>query len=246
MLWNEDMKILTIDSGTSSSKAAIFEGDEMVIKKRNLSVEELLAFALEQKPDRIVACSVSSETEKLKHAFHAFSRFLFLDHNTPLPINNNYKSKETLGKDRLAAIVGVSALFPEISCLVIDAGTCITYDIIDAGGNYLGGSISPGIDLKFKALNNYTAKLPLVSRKDSVELIGDTTENAILSGVVWGVLAEIREISRIYHNKFPHLQLVICGGDADYLANRLNMELKLVPDLVLTGLKVIQDYNEQN
>ena len=238
------MKLLTIDIGTSNAKLGYFLDGDLLEKQKGLNPSEILEYITKYKPDKIIASSVTIPAKELKKVLGNPNNITILSHTTPIPIKNEYGSKETLGTDRLAAVVGAYGLFPGKDCLIIDTGTCITYDYLSKEGVYKGGSISPGMELKFKALNTYTSRLPLLERKEQVELTGDSTNNAILSGVIYGTIAEIREIIRMYRNKLPDLQLVICGGDAIYFSKQLNMEMEVRPDLVLTGLKTIQEYND--
>jgi len=172
---------------------------------------------------------------------------IFLDHNTPLPIKNEYKSPETLGKDRLAAVIGAATMFPNNSSLVIDAGTCITYDFINFEKEYYGGAISPGLETRFKSLNHFTQALPLIEYKgNSVpEFTGNNTENAILSGVINGFAAEISAFIEHYKSEHNSLNIIISGGHYKYFDKLLKYKTFAAPNLVLTGLKAILDFNEQ-
>jgi type III pantothenate kinase len=145
--------------------------------------------------------------------------------------------------DRIAGVCGAIQLFPGSNNLVIDAGTCITYDFVDEMAQYHGGGISPGLNMRFKAVHTFTAKLPLVSAKAGVDLIGTTTETSIQSGVINGLLSEIEGTIGRYAVKFPGLKVILCGGDAGFFENQLKATIFAVPDLVLFGLNSILIHN---
>jgi type III pantothenate kinase len=134
-------------------------------------------------------------------------------------------------------------MFPNSNILVIDAGTCITYDFIDKNGVYQGGAISPGINLKLKALNTFTQKLPLIEFKNEFVLIGQTTEESILSGVLNGTIAEIEGIIGYYSHSFSDLKTIICGGASNFFESKIKAPIFVVPELVLIGLNRILQYN---
>jgi type III pantothenate kinase len=161
----------------------------------------------------------------------------------PLPVVNLYATPLTLGVDRLAGVCGAQQIFPLQHCLVIDAGTCITYDFLDKEGKYYGGGISPGLKMRFQAVHTFTAKLPLVTPKGHVPLIGNSTESCIQSGVVNGVLAELDGIIDQYGKKFEGLRVILCGGDAMFFENQLKASIFASPELVLIGLNSILNYN---
>ena len=234
-----------MDFGTSSAKTGLFQGNKLIEVGRGLSLQDVTSLVRKHQPAHIIISTVSVSRTDIAMALGERIPILFLDSTISLPLSLAYGSPDTLGADRIAAAVGASQLYPRRNCLVIDAGSCTTYEFIDENNIYQGGGISPGIDLKLRALHNYTANLPLLERVTETKLVGDTTNNAMLSGVINGTIAEIREIIRMYQNKFPDLQLVICGGDASYFATKLNIEVFVAPELVLTGLKNILDYNVQ-
>jgi len=170
---------------------------------------------------------------------------LILDHNTPLPIQNEYLTPETLGKDRIAAVVGANFLYPNQNALAIDAGTCITYDLITADRRYLGGNISPGLELRARAMDEFTGALPLVDDFGPQELIGKTTESAMTSGIVNGLIHEVNGVIESYRLAYPDLRIVLCGGQANYLVNHINYEIFANRNLVLLGLHKILLHNDR-
>jgi type III pantothenate kinase len=161
----------------------------------------------------------------------------------PLPIKILYATPQTLGVDRIAGSCGALQLFPGKNTLVIDAGTCITYDFTDSSKQYYGGSISPGLKMRFQAVHTFTARLPLVSPAENPELIGNSTETSIQSGIVNGTVAEIDGIIDRYRQKYPDLQVILCGGDGPFFENKLKASIFASPDLVLIGLNSVLIHN---
>jgi len=149
-----------------------------------------------------------------------------------------------LGKDRVAAAAAATTIFPGENVLVIDAGTSITYDLITKNGTYLGGGISPGIMMRFKALNTFTGKLPLITEIDDAPLIGNDTPSSIKSGVLNGVLAEVNGIIDSYSNRFDTLKIIISGGDYKYFDKKLKNSIFATPNIVMQGLLEILKINE--
>jgi type III pantothenate kinase len=172
-----------------------------------------------------------------------FDRFIELDHHTSLPIENHYQTPETLGKDRIAAAVGANDLFPNQNILVIDAGTAITYDLISEKNEFLGGNISPGLQMRFKALNQFTGKLPLVDYSDEFQLIGTNTEQAIRAGVENGILYEIEGTIESFNRNYENLQIVMTGGDSIFFDKKLNYSIFVHFNLTLIGLNRILEHN---
>ena len=179
-------------------------------------------------------------TDYLKSDFEFFQ---VLTHKTELPIVNMYKSKETLGYDRIAAVTGASCLFPGCFLMVIDAGTALTFDFIDEKKVYAGGTISLGLAMRFIALNKLTEKLPLVTGKENFEFTGSTTEESIISGVQNGMIFEIEKYTEVITNMHPGCKIVLTGGDAKFLAKIMKKSIFVEPNLVFYGLSGILDYN---
>jgi type III pantothenate kinase len=234
---------LVIDYGNTAAKAGVFEGHHMKEKFVFTSPEETRAFVEASTAEHFMVSSVSRDAEEVcSWAVQARRKFI-LRHTLPLPITNRYATPATLGVDRLAGACGAQQMFPGSPCLVIDAGTCITYDFLDAGGSYLGGGISPGLHMRFQAVHTFTKKLPLVQAVPEVSLIGSSTEQCIQSGVINGVLEELRGIMRQYREKFGDLKVILCGGDTHFFENQLKASIFAVPELVLSGLNSILIYN---
>jgi len=232
---------IAVDLGNTQAKVGVFEDGVLVDMKSGIPFHLLDSTIADFQPVHVIISSVKQKVEQLAERIDA--QVIILDHNTSVPIVNKYATPETLGKDRLAAVIGAFSLGENTNTLVIDVGTCITYDVLNDRNEFLGGSISPGIELKFKALHNFTANLPLVEEVGEPDLIGNTTHKAIMSGVINGTAAEIDEIIRMYKHKFPHLRIVICGGGALELKKSIKSEIEFIPELVLLGLNRILEYN---
>jgi type III pantothenate kinase len=174
------------------------------------------------------------------------SNVIFLNENTPVPITTGYETPATLGKDRLAAAVGANYLQPDKNILVIDAGTAITYEFIDSKGVYAGGNISPGLTTRFRALNHFTGKLPLVNETEDVPFIGSNTEMAIIAGVVNGIVFEMDGYIDTLKAQYKDFFVFLTGGHSFYFERRLKNHIFADPNLVLTGLNRILEYNAEN
>lgn len=212
----EQPKYLLLDQGNTRCKAAIFQSDELIHSFSAAGIEDLI----DQLDSSFHACIFSSTrnvTLATQSALESkFPTYLFLDHSTELPIPMEYTSRETLGPDRIANAVGAWEKFPEKHVLVIDIGTCMTFDFLHSKRGFLGGSISPGLVLRAKAMNDYTDKLPLIEPNASAELIGNNTEQCLQSGVVKGIQAEISGTINAYRSYYPSMMVVLTGGDHSY------------------------------
>jgi len=236
---------LIIDRGNTLTKLALFKEGEMLDFKAipQFGLDELIAFSTDKSIESTILSSVKSYPSEVDSFLKENFRTILFDHQTSLPITNRYDTPETLGKDRLAAVVGAWHKFPKENVLVIDAGTALTFDFINADGEYLGGAISPGIAMRFKALNQFTDKLPLVGLSDSAELIGRSTESSILSGVLNGIVAEVEGTIQNYQLVCPDLKIVMTGGDQYYFDKRLKIKTFAALNLVVEGLNLILDFN---
>ncbi len=232
---------LAIDFGNTRAKAALFDQNELREIFNDFKIGSLSGLVQEKKLVNTIVSTVNGNDQEIEGI--EAGNVIRLTHSTPLPFQIAYKTPETLGIDRIAAVAGAQFMFPNQNCLVIDIGTCITFDLLDASGTYQGGAISPGVGIRFKALNTFTANLPLVEAEETVPLIGQTTESCMQSGVINGVNAEINEIIRMYRSKYTNLQIILCGGGANYFENRLKGHIFAAPELVLRGLNRILLYN---
>lgn len=234
---------LVIDYGNTRIKAALFGGTKLHEKFLFSTSEQLKNFLEKEKFEHSLVSSVNELTDEVLSWINCAGQKLLLATNLPLPINILYATPATLGVDRIAAVCGTMEIFPKRNCLVIDAGTCINYEFIDAGLNYHGGAISPGIQMRFAAMHKFTARLPLIKEFNKAELVGNSTESCMASGVVNGVLAEVNGIIEQYSQKFPDLGVILCGGDAYFFENNLKQPIFAAPDLVLYGLNRILEHN---
>ncbi|MBX2961704.1 MAG: type III pantothenate kinase [Cyclobacteriaceae bacterium] len=234
---------LVIDSGNSSTKVAIFEHERLTEKHVFTSSSELKSYLSNAKATNAIVSSVKEDMDEMlswvAHATHKIK----LQHQLPLPVTIRYSTPQTLGLDRIASVCGAIQLFPAQDTLVIDAGTCITYDFVDAHKNYPGGGISPGLAMRFNAVHTFTAKLPLTKPMEYPELIGSTTEQCIQSGIVLGTIDELNGVIERYRIKYPHLQVILCGGDTSFFENKLKASIFACPNLVLIGLNCILLHN---
>ena len=229
---------LIIDQGNTQTKLALFQQKKML--KKILFNNDSQLRELENQADAVILSSVGDTSDLIKVLK---DEPVLLNTKTSLPIANLYESPETLGNDRIAVVVGAAKQIPKSNVLVIDAGTCITLDLLTTEG-YHGGSITPGIQMRLQALNQQTEKLPLVELDVEVDLIGKNTKQCIQSGVINGVLLEIDGMINRYKSQFSDLKVILTGGDFQLFDKGLKNSIFADPDLVLKGLNEILDYNE--
>ena len=234
---------LVIDYGNSAAKVGIFDHQNLMEKQVVQSEEALKNFFTTCEPENIIVSSVKTNAGVVASWVKVKGRKFILDKDLPMPVKNLYKTPETLGVDRLAGVCGAQQIFPFQNCLVIDAGTCITYDFVDKDGAYYGGGISPGLRMRFQAMHTLTARLTLVELADEVNLIGDSTETSLQSGTIHGAVAEIEGIIQRYQSQFAGLKVILCGGDTLFFENKLKASIFASPELVLVGLNSILNYN---
>ena len=241
---------LVIDVGNTQVKLAVFEGNKIVFNiscSRNELKTELENIKKNFLIDNSIISSVALFSKnELSEIDKMFSELMQLSHNTPVPYNNLYGTPKTLGVDRVAIAAGAITKYPKKNVLVIDAGTCITYDFVDDKGAYLGGAISPGVKMRYKSLNEFTDKLPLLDPLSPKNIIGKSTEESIHSGIVNGVLAEINSIINQYKEQYKNLTVVLTGGDTNFLSERLKNSIFANPNFLLEGLNMILIYNSKN
>lgn len=236
---------LCVDIGNSRTKLALFENDELkhhqIVTGENISaIRQLLS---EYTIKNTIVSSVKEKNSELLTLLEQETFLVVLDHKCELAFNNQYQTPETLGKDRLAAVAGAHYLFPRQNALVIDAGTCIKFDFIDSLGNYKGGSISPGLQMRYDALHNFTAQLPLLNPETMEGFIGRNTNESIISGVQEGILAEALGRIAQYEKAFGQLTVILTGGDLAFFEKRMKKQIFALPNLVLTGLNQILKIN---
>lgn len=239
---------LIVDVGNTLTKIAVFDATRLIYEA------SFDAFESHKNIKGIIEkydCShaiISSVTDKKIHqkllTFNSLE-VLDLSADTPVPFTNQYSTPKTLGVDRIALAAAAYCEYPETNTLVIDTGTCITYDFINTKGQYKGGAIATGLQMRYKALNHYTAKLPLISKDQIPEkYIGDSTKNSILSGVYYGMIHEIEGTISHYESLFEHLTVILTGGDMQILSKTLKNTIFANPKFLIQGLNHILEYNK--
>jgi pantothenate kinase, type III len=240
------MVSVCFDIGNTLTKLAVFKNSEIiafrVLDSNNLGmVSQIIE---EYHVEASIISSVADIPADLIPLLKAtIKSLLVLTHETKLPVENCYETKETLGKDRLAAVVGANHLYPDTDLLVIDAGTAITYDFINEKGQYLGGNIAPGIQMRYKALHHFTNKLPLVEIANMDKGFGRNTTEAIRVGVQNGIIFEVDGTIDYFRERYPALKVLFTGGDAKFFDNKLKNVTFVVSNLVMVGLHKILTYN---
>lgn len=232
---------LTIDIGNTRAKLGWFQGNALVAFITIDAVDEVqLKKVLYNHPiEKIIFSSTGKLDAGFLEGLKTSFRVVVLDHHTPIPIGMDYSTPHTLGRDRIAAAVGAWHIMPQKNCLIIDAGTCITMDVLSKEGTFLGGNISPGVDMRLKAMHHFTARLPLLERTAYANRIGDSTATAMLNGAQLGAVLEVQGFIRWCRRQFPDLVLLITGGDHDFFVKQLKTKIFADPYLVLVGLNQI-------
>jgi len=238
---------LVIDQGNTVSKLAVFSGSELVarIVAPMLSAEVLIQVFTKfpQIKNGILSSVATYEDEISTFLRTKLSAFIILNSETPLPITNSYKSKQSLGYDRIADAVGANVMFPGYDVMIIDAGTAITIDLLTKNGEFFGGNISPGLDLRFRALHEFTKKLPLEKKSNDFPILGKTTSEAIIAGVLNGVVFELDGYIEALKGQYPDIKIILTGGDINYFEKKLKNSIFANSNLNLTGLNRILEYN---
>jgi type III pantothenate kinase len=237
---------LIIDQGNTTTKYAVVSAQGEVVHKTtrpDFDMDRAEAILKNYTIQAALISSVRLEYAAFAALQQSVQNIVFFDSDTLLPITNLYATPKTLGKDRLAGVCGAIKYFNNANCLVIDAGTCITYDFIDYKKQYHGGSISPGLQMRLKAMHQYTGKLPLVPLEFTDDFVGNSTQTALQTGVVYGVMNEINGFINRYMQRYGQIEVLMCGGDTDFLAKRSESKIFAASDLVITGLNEILIYN---
>ena len=238
------MANLVIDIGNTNIKMAVFnEGQFFYIEQTEVDTADKIDNILKKyEINRAIISSVKHEVEEWQAGLQKKVNVCYFSNLMAKGIINHYLTPETLGLDRLAAVLGAKYLYPEKNSIIIDGGTCITYDSVDRFGNYYGGSISPGLKMRYKALNNYTAGLPLIDKNESfTNSYGNSTETAILSGVQNGIKYELEGFINSYAIDGFDANIILTGGDTIFFDTLLKNSIfapyiKIEPHLVLKGL----------
>ena len=240
------MSNLCLDIGNTRVKIGLFKDDDLLLNKiyRLEEVNEILNLFSSEDIRGVIISSTSVIPSRLLDFLGSKGiKHILLDHQTPVPIWNNYETPSTLGKDRLAGMVGAFHRFPNQNTLVVDAGTCVTYDLIDENNIYQGGNISPGLRLRYRSMHEFTANLPQVNTPNHLELTSNNTIEALQSGGLLGLICEIEGLIARFDRKNPNLNILLTGGDAKILAKYIQNEIFVVPNLILEGLHTILEYN---
>lgn len=241
---------LVLDIGNTRLKIGLFDGNRLAEQANwtDWTLEELVSFGNQAGADRVIVSSVATpERDTVRRLAASFPLALELTHETPLPFANTYRTPETLGKDRLAAVAGAQALFPGRNCLVIDCGTCIKYDLLTADGVYRGGNIAPGAAMRIRAMHTFTARLPEVAMRMPEDMVGYSTETALQNGALRGAVLEMAGFAAQFEQRASPLTVVLTGGDAEFLTPHL-VDLPgriLEPQLTLYGLNHILEFNDR-
>lgn len=240
---------LIVDVGNTFAKFAVFKDDKLIFKASFTLSEFESQFITLSKAFPELKKAIISSVGKLSQAHIKIVKeqlqVLELSYKSKLPFKNKYATPKTLGVDRIALVSASVHQFPHNNVLIIDAGTCITYDFVTHKNTYLGGAISPGIRLRYNALHNFTAKLPLLEKKEPENIIGNSTESSIHSGVVMGVVKEIDGVILHYKEKHQDLTVILTGGDAKFLSNQLKNSIFANSNFLLEGLNFILDFNSK-
>ena len=239
---------LVIDIGNTSVKVYLFENDQ-IFSKNLLNEASLMEYVKSLSKDfnikNIICSSVTNSYRiELSQLLTDAKYYELSDKRLKIPFHNNYKTKNSLGQDRFGLVSAAFFKFPNENSLVIDIGTCITYDFIDSKNVYHGGAISPGINIRYKALNKYTSNLPLIEFNNIDKIIGSNTYESIHIGVSKGIIGEINEHINCLTEKYLKLNVIITGGDSTFLLNKIKNAIFADQDFLAIGLNNILKYNE--
>jgi len=237
---------LIVEQGNTMLKIAVFDDDRIVafVQKENNEPSGIRELIEQYRPDKGIMSSVIDGNEKMIGALKSMlSYFLWFDETVLVPVSIEYETISMLGKDRIAAVAGAAFLQPGRDVLVIDAGTAITYELLEASGVYKGGNISPGLTTRFRSLNRFAEQLPLVKEQADVPFIGTNTESAIRAGVVNGIVFEMDGYIDALKSSYEDIYVYLTGGHSFYFEKRLKNRIFATPNLVIIGLNRILEYN---
>ena len=242
--------ILTVDVGNTRIKSAVFENDKLIeifiFDLENLQEKILFILKKYAEVDVLVVASVGKLNQDAFSFIENNVKVEWIMHNSPFPFENKYATPSTLGIDRMILASGAVLQFPNQNRLVIDAGTCITYDFINEQDQYIGGAISLGLRLRYQALHNYTAKLPLLEAKYPDDYIGNSTDESLHSGAVNGLCYEIEGFINRYERDYSKFTIILTGGDAVFLAKRLKNTIFANSNFLLESLNLTYQYKIKN
>ncbi|CAD5271783.1 MULTISPECIES: type III pantothenate kinase [unclassified Imperialibacter] len=235
-----------IDIGNTRCKIGFFENDSLIKLKTSVAFEAIVGALKGEEVSEVIVSSVGKDVSNLGKELSEKYKVVKLTHLLPLPIFLDYSSTDTLGTDRIAAVAGAFHLYRGKNCLVIDVGSCITYDIITSDGYYKGGAISPGVEMKLKSMHTFTARLPFIEHPEWVDLPGKDTKTSMINGVLHGTLAEIEGMIERFSGLLPDLQVIMCGGGSNFFESNIKHHIFVRSELVLIGLNSILRHNERN
>lgn len=239
------MTTLCFDFGNTRKKAAVFVKDqiEKILVLEDDATNTIQSLVNTYKPHKSILSSVINHNTEMESVLSSHSKFHILNHASRLPITTPVGKPDTIGADRLAIAAGGVKYFPGKNLLLIGLGTCITLNFVNKYGEFLGGSISPGLEMRLKSLQYYTAKLPYTAPKTDVPLIGYDTDTNILTGVILGMAYELDGFIDAYNEKFSNFNVVLTGGDMQHLASHMKNRIFADPDLIFKGLYAISEVN---
>lgn len=239
---------LVIDAGNTQIKFAVFRRNRLLHVESSLEAgfADHIKAVFQQYPgiSTAIISSVSKLDARAADVVSVFCKTYVLSPRSKIPFKNSYATPQTLGPDRLALATAAFYHNPKGNTLVIDAGTCITYDMVNDHGEYLGGAISPGLYMRYNALHEFTDRLPLLTPENILDFIGNATESSIHSGVVNGITLEIDGVIDQYKSRFSNLTVILTGGDAQFLSRRLKNSIFAHSNFLLEGLNQLLEYNK--
>ncbi len=235
---------LILDVGNSLLKIALFEKSELIQKLKfsenyKKNIEDIIS---NNNVTHSIISNVGRIDDSIINILKESTNLLLVSNQLKVPFKNLYKSKNTLGQDRIALVSAAAFKFPKENVLIVDVGSCITYDFKNNNNEYLGGGISPGISMRFKSLNTFTSNLPLIDFDSIYQLIGNNTKNSITSGVINGTISEINGIIQQYREEFKNIRIILTGGDSNFLLKRIKNTIFADRNFLLIGLnKLLED-----
>ncbi len=238
---------IVLDIGNSLLKVGIFLNNELIsyfeFKKNYYShIKQLLE---SNKIFFSIVSNVSITDHKLTGLLSENTKLIEIDSNLKIPFKNKYKTKKTLGHDRLALVSSAVLQYPKENVLIIDLGSCITYDFVNYDNEYIGGAISPGINMRYRSLNSFTANLPILQPKDINFLTGKNTKESIHSGVINGIISELDGSINQYRSKYEEIRIILTGGDSKFLSKKIKNSIFANSNFLLSGLNFLIELNKK-
>ena len=239
---------LIIDIGNTLVKVYLFKNDQIISKKildEVSLIDYIKSISKDYYIEKIICSSVTKSYKiQLNKIFKKINYYELSDKDLQIPFYNNYKTKSSLGQDRIGLVSSAFFRFPNENCLIVDIGTCITYDFIDSNNVYHGGAISPGLNMRYKSFSEFTSNLPLLKFDNIDKIIGSCTNESIHIGVCNGIIGEIKEYIKNIENSYPIFNLIITGGDSMFLLNKIKNAIFADQDFLAQGLNYIIKFNE--